>query len=33
MIRPNKRLGVTVDDERHDGQSLNVLHETCSRYR
>ena len=29
MIRPNKRLvGVTVDDERDDEQSLNVLNET-----
>ena len=29
MIRPNKRLvGVTVDDERDDDQSLNVLNET-----
>ena len=28
MIRPNKRLvGVTVDDERDDEQSLNVLNE------
>ena len=29
MIRPNRRLvGVTVDDERDDEQSLNVLNET-----